>query len=47
VSAVSVVDVDESDLADEYGDRVPVVLLDRVEVLSGRFTVRDVRRAVK
>jgi glutaredoxin len=42
-----VVDVDETGLADEFGDRVPVVLLDGVEVLSGRFTTRDVRRAVK
>jgi hypothetical protein len=44
---LEIVDIDESGLADEYGDRVPVVLVDGIEVLSGRFTVRDVRRAVK
>lgn len=45
--AFEVVDVDESGLADEYGDRVPVVLTDGAEVLSGRFTRRDVRRALR
>lgn len=44
---LEVVDVDESGLAGEYGDRVPVVLLDGEEVLSGRFTKRDVRRAIR
>jgi hypothetical protein len=42
-----VVDVDESGMADDYGDRVPVVLFDGIEVLSGRFTTRDVRRTLK
>lgn len=42
-----VVDVDAAGLADEYGDRVPVVLVDGEEVLSGRFTKRDVKRAIK
>ena len=40
--------VDETaDLAARYGDRVPVVLIDQVEVLSGRMTEGDFRRAVK
>lgn len=45
--AFEVVDVDDSGLADAYGDRVPVVLLDGVEVLSGRFTTRDVKKALR
>jgi hypothetical protein len=40
------VDVDDAGIADIYGDRVPVVLVDGVEVLSGRFTARDVRRVL-
>lgn len=42
-----VIDVDESGLAGQFGDRVPVVLVDGSEVLSGRFTAREVRRALK
>jgi len=45
--AFEVVDVDDAGLAAEYGDRVPVVLLDGVEVLSGRFSARDVRRVLR
>lgn len=41
-----VVDVDRDAALAEYGDRVPVVLLDGVEVLSGRFDRRAVRRAL-
>jgi hypothetical protein len=44
---IEIVDVDENGLADHYGDRVPVVELDGVEVLSGRFDVRDIRRALR
>ena len=44
---LEIVDVDDAGLADQYGDRVPVVLLDGVEVLSGRFTPQDVRRALR
>jgi hypothetical protein len=40
--------IDENaDLAARYGDRVPVVLIDQVEVLSGKMTEGDFRRAVK
>ncbi len=42
-----VVDVDDSGLTGEYGDRVPVVLLDGLEMLSGRFGRRQVRRALR
>jgi len=42
-----VVDADDSGLATRFGDRVPVVLLDGREVLSGRFSRRDVRRALR
>jgi len=41
------VDVDDSGLADQYGDRVPVVLVDGREVLAGRFGRREVRRALR
>lgn len=44
---LSRVDVDaHADLAARYGDRVPVVLIDQVEVLAGAITERDFRRAV-
>ncbi len=40
--------IDENaDLAARYGERVPVVLIDQVEVLSGKITEGDFRRAVK
>lgn len=44
---LSCMDVDDhADLAPRYGDRVPVVLINRVEVLSGRITEGDFRRAI-
>lgn len=45
--ALEIVDVDDSDLGEQFGDRVPVVLVDGVEVLSGRFGRREVRRALR
>lgn len=45
--ALEVVDVDDAGLAAEFGDRVPVVLLDGSEVLSGRFSDRDVAKALR
>ena len=44
---IEIVDVDQSDLAGEFGDRVPVVLLDGIEVLAGRFDDRDLRKALR
>lgn len=45
---VQVIDVDtDPSYGDLYGDRVPVVLRDGSEVLSGRFTLREVRRALR
>jgi hypothetical protein len=44
---IEIVDVDESGLEEQFGDRVPVVLVDGVEVLSGRFGPREVRRALR
>ncbi|HEX5630609.1 MAG TPA: glutaredoxin family protein [Acidimicrobiia bacterium] len=41
------VDVDSAGLADRFGDRVPVVLRDGVEVLAGRFGAAEVRRALR
>jgi len=38
---------DHAGLAARYGERVPVVLIDQVEVLSGKMTEGDFRRAVK
>ncbi len=38
---------EQADLAARYGDLVPVVLIDQVEVLSGKMTEGDFRRAVK
>ncbi len=38
---------EQTDLAARYGDRVPVVLIDQVEMLSGKMTEGDFRRAVK
>ena len=40
-------DVDDSGLADRFGDRVPVVLRDGEEVLAGLFGRRAVRRALR
>lgn len=44
--AFEVVDVDGSVWREPYGDRVPVVILDGVVVLAGRFGEREVRRAL-
>jgi glutaredoxin len=45
--AFEVVDVDRDGALAEFDERVPVVLLDGVEVLSGRFDRRAVRRALR
>lgn len=45
--SLEVIDVDRSGAADEFGDRVPVVMLDGIEVLSGRFGSREVRRKLR
>jgi hypothetical protein len=44
---VETIDVDDTGLADRFGDRVPVVLRDGREVLAGRFDRRAVRRALR
>jgi hypothetical protein len=44
---VETIDVDATDLADRFGDRVPVVLRDGIEVLAGRFDHAAVRRALR
>lgn len=44
---VEVIDIDDAALDDRFGDRVPVVLRDGVEVLAGRFDRREVRRALR
>lgn len=44
---LEVVDVDDAGLVGMYGDRVPVVLIDGVEVLAGLFGRREVRAALK
>jgi len=45
---LAIVDVDgDPSLAERFGDRVPVVLRDGEEVLAGRFTAREVRRALR
>ena len=44
---VEAIDVDEAELDGRFGDRVPVVLRDGVEVLSGRFGRSEVRRALR
>jgi Glutaredoxin-like domain (DUF836) len=42
------VNIDEhADLDARYGNRVPVVLIDQMEALSGKMTEGDFRRAVK
>ena len=40
------VDVD-SDLVDQYGDRVPVVVVEGDEVAAGRVNDRDLQRILK
>ncbi len=37
----------DADLSAQYGNRIPVVLIDEVEQLSGRITEAELRRAVK
>lgn len=44
---IEVIDVDEAGLDGRFGDRVPVVLRDGVEVLAGRFDAREVRRTLR
>jgi glutaredoxin len=44
---LEIVDADDSGLAAEFGDRVPVVLLDGREVLAGRFGRREIRRVLR
>lgn len=42
------VNIDEqADLAARYGDRVPVVLIDQVEIFSGKVTEGEFRRAIQ
>lgn len=41
-ASVEVIDVDDSGLAAEYGERVPVILVDGHEVLAGWFGRRDI-----
>lgn len=42
------VDIDTDPcLATRYGNRIPVVLIDQVESLSGKMTERDLRRAIQ
>ncbi|MSQ77030.1 MAG: glutaredoxin family protein [Nitrospiraceae bacterium] len=38
---------EQADLVARYGDRVPVVLIDQVEALSGKMTEGDFRRAIQ
>lgn len=46
--ALTVVDVDtDPGLRERFGERVPVVLRDGEVVLAGRFTKREVRRALR
>lgn len=41
------VDIDnDTDLARRYGTRIPVVLIDQVEVCAGKITEGDLRRAL-
>ena len=46
--ALTRMNIDEhADLAARYGDRVPVVLINQMEVLSGKITEGDFRRTIK
>lgn len=45
--SLEIIDVDDAGVAGVYGERVPVVVVDGVEVLEGRFTARQVRRALR
>ncbi|MEE9299190.1 MAG: glutaredoxin family protein [Acidimicrobiia bacterium] len=44
---LEIVDVDEVGLAGEYGERVPVVLVDGIERLAGLFGRSEVREALR
>ena len=45
---MNIVDVDsDSSLAERYGTRVPVVLLDEIEHFAGSVTEEELRRAIK
>ena len=37
---------EDADLSARYGHRVPVVLINQVEILSGKITEGDFRRAI-
>lgn len=38
---------EDADLAARFGDRIPVVLINQVDVLSGKMTEGDFRRAIQ
>lgn len=45
---LTIVDVDHDEhLRQQYGDRIPVVLLDDRELLSGKVTGGELRKAIK
>lgn len=45
---LTIVDIDRDEhLRRQYGDRIPVVLVDEREVLSGKVTGGDLRKAIK
>jgi len=45
---INIVDVDsDSSLAERYGARVPIVLLDEIEHFAGSVTEEELRRAIK
>ena len=45
---LTIVDIDtDEQLRRQYGDRIPVVLLDDRELLSGKVTAGDLRKAIK
>ena len=45
---LTIVDIDRDErLRQHYGDRIPVVLLDDREILSGKVTGGELRKAIK
>ncbi|GAB1724127.1 MAG: hypothetical protein NTNFB01_30230 [Nitrospira sp.] len=45
---LTIVDIDtDEQLRQQYGERIPVVLLDDRELLSGKVTAGDLRKAIK
>ena len=45
---LTIVDIDtDEQLRRQYGDRIPVVLLDDRELLSGKVTAGDLRKAIR